>query len=555
MKFLFLFFILISRDNLILTNVLAAKTKMTPEQEAAFFGKHLKPISDDEWKITAGARITEKYAIIQGDTLYDISKRLFGDAKYWPKIWALNNENITNPHRIRPGNLVAFSAGTGSTLPSVALMSGSNSPPQSSVIDAPVASPEKTALRRSTDWENFPKQSWENYHLTLPPEVDPLGFDKRNKIQTPKSIGFEAQAVPASGSIPFLGEITGSRSESQYLTLHDMAYIKADDNLQIGQVYAVTQEPSPLKSKKLDRTGYSYPILGKVKILGVRDRLFIGRIIANRGFLPRGSSLILLPPKVPDLTPIPGPKPIQGSVLLDRNFSTYTAAQHKEVYIDRGTEDGIQPGMVFRAYQHQDPGTEKKLTESDFIIDADLLVTQVSPQFSSALIIRSISPIVENAKVVLLTDVSDLLQNQGFREKGDAIDELDQLDDDDSLGKDEKRELRQLEKWQSNPTPSSAPSPEPSESPPMEIEDDAKKPETVPNPLPGDDDNIPAASDDMPPPPPTAGEGPEPVPTPNAEDGLPPVPPTVDSPGESLPPPADIEMTAPDADPRIPPAP
>src|SRR4051794_1212948 len=69
----------------------AAPAGPSPEKESIFLAKHLKPILDEDWKNIAGPRIVEKYSIVQGDTLFDISKRLFGDAKYWPKIWAINN--------------------------------------------------------------------------------------------------------------------------------------------------------------------------------------------------------------------------------------------------------------------------------------------------------------------------------------------------------------------------------------------------------------------------------------------------------------------------------
>src|SRR4051794_36601966 len=78
----------------------------SPEQDTLEAARHIKPISDEEWKAIAGEHMTEKYQIIRGDTLSGISKRLFGDPKYWPKLYALNNESISNPHLIRPGNSV-----------------------------------------------------------------------------------------------------------------------------------------------------------------------------------------------------------------------------------------------------------------------------------------------------------------------------------------------------------------------------------------------------------------------------------------------------------------
>ena len=90
-----------------------ASTPVNPEQETLEIAKHLKPIPDEQWKNIAGDKISEKYEIAKGDTLYDISKRLFGDSKYWPKIWALNNGKILNPHLILPGHTINFVPGTG----------------------------------------------------------------------------------------------------------------------------------------------------------------------------------------------------------------------------------------------------------------------------------------------------------------------------------------------------------------------------------------------------------------------------------------------------------
>jgi hypothetical protein len=167
--------------------------------------------------------------------------------------------------------------------------------------------------------------------------------------------------------------------------------------------------------------------------------------------------------------------------------------------------------MIFRAYEHYDPGTEKKITQSDFIIDADMMVTQVSESFSSAIIIHSNTPISEQSNVTLLTDISDLLKNPGFNEKavsGDDLEELDKLDDQEPLGKDEKKELKQLENWKSNPNtaPSSTPSPSP-----------------VPTPT----------SEKIPPlPPPSAPEEPQAPPPPEASPtpSLPPVTGTLETP-------------------------
>jgi len=431
----------------------AAPTR-SAEEETAWLARKLTPISDEDWKLVAGPKTTEQYEIAKGDTLFDISKRLFGDAKYWPKIWALNNQTITNPHLIRPGNVIAFLPGSGTSLPAVAINQlPSNAEPMTEEKPAPASKPKKRAPR-STEWQLLPRQSWEMVPLSLPPEVDANGFDKSNKIRFKTMAGLELEAIAASDKLQASGEIVGSRSEGSFLSMGDTVYIEPDDNLQIGEIYSVTQEPTILKQKNSDRTGYSYRIIGKVKILTVKDNLYIGNIISANHPIRRGSILIPLQPRIKHLSPQIGAKPIEAVVMVDKTISTFTLAQHKLAFVDRGTEDGIQPGMVFRAYEHRDPSTNKRITDSDYIIDADILIVQVSERFSTGIVMRSLTPISEGAKVVLLTDISDITRKTSYKERSTEeierdkeLDDLDALDSGQGLGKDERRELKQLEQW------------------------------------------------------------------------------------------------------------
>jgi hypothetical protein len=515
----------------------------TPENEAAFLGKHLKGIPDDQWKTIAGAQLTETYSIITGDTLFDISHRLFGDAKYWPKVWALNNANITNPHRILPGNRIIFSPGTGSSLPGVTL--AENGDPN---VASDASSPIAKFVARSTDWKFLPRQKWESYIIPKSPEIDALGFDRNNKISFHHATGFDLQAIPAKDKITPLGEIVGSRSEGSHLAMYDTVYIRSQESLKVGETYAISDEPVAFKFEDPERDAYSYLNIGKVKIEGVQDNLFIGTILSARGFVARGSILIPLPPRVPVLTPIPGLKPIEGKLYVDHRFSTYTVSQYKEVFVNRGSDDGIQPGMVFRAYEHNDPSTSEPLTKANFIIDADLMITHVSGDISSALIISSKSTIIDGAAVVLLTDVSDLTKNKGFREKGadgqGPSDEVEKLDKEKGEGAEDydKKELKQLEDWKKNPEgtdPTQSPS-DPAALPPPPDTDNPPPPPGEPPAPPATETSGPseistpppsAESSENPPPPPSSSESSEPPPPPAFE------PPSSSSTSTGAPPP------------------
>lgn len=89
-----------------------------PVVEQPPWRRELTPEELEDYK-SAAARLQDlaqgegpfEYIVQPGDTLWDISHQFVDDAYWWPKLWAINETEIPNPHQISPGMKILFFPG------------------------------------------------------------------------------------------------------------------------------------------------------------------------------------------------------------------------------------------------------------------------------------------------------------------------------------------------------------------------------------------------------------------------------------------------------------
>jgi hypothetical protein len=422
------------RKSIFLTTLfsLTAAALASPEHDSARIAGNLRAFSDDDWAKIAGDRTSEKYEVARGDTLWDISGRLFGDVKVWPKIWEINNATVLNPHMIEPRMALLFSSGSGTSLPTIALGKSVNNAGISSIKSHYILSKddhpgpvwdEKTPFP-SSEWRNLPRQSWENVAVDLPPNIDKDGFDTRNRIYLRKpATGLELPHYVACEPVKPLAEIVGTRSVTTFVYRGSEVTIKprAGTTLEINQTYTLLDAKTS-ELATTERKALSYDILGTIKVLGLQNGTYVGEIATTRETVPRGALLVPEIKRIEKKPAIAGEKKVIGTILADRRTGAFMSGQYKWVYVDRGTRDGVKPGMIFRIFQNSDPKTNLPLTKGDVFVSGDAQVLQGCEDFSIATFVWSRGEVPEKYQGILLTDMND--EKIRFYFTGEAGDQL-----------------------------------------------------------------------------------------------------------------------------------
>ncbi len=290
-----------------------------------------------------------EYTIKQGDTLWDISNRLFRDPFLWPFIWKAN-PSITNPDLIYPGNKLA--------IPSLAPIERAlQAPPSEELVQkqapVPVQKPVEAApapgegIAAAAPRPKAPAAEEAaapaGPRLILPEERPKPIIDKYSML----SAGFVNDAES-------IGTIVGADGNKTIFGYDDVVYVeaKSPENVNIGDKFLIY---APLGRVKHPVTGESFGRL--VRGLGIlqitakdsKADVLTARITLSFAEIEEGNQLA--PYQEPTLIyrPEKTSKDISGYILEVTDSRTING-QTDVVYLDKGREDGIDPGDRFLVY-------------------------------------------------------------------------------------------------------------------------------------------------------------------------------------------------------------
>jgi hypothetical protein len=310
--------------------------------------------------------VPTRYTVVRGDTLWGISSRFLKNPWKWPDLWGINKDEIRNPHRIYPGDVV--------------ILDLSGNTPRLRLEGAPDGG--------ASRWYGYELQT-----SRLSPQMRGSALDA---LQIP--------TIPARAIEPFLVRplivdneqvarapvIVANTDKRVVVSAGDTAYVTGLDpqkgpRWQVFRKGRAFQDPD---TKEL--LGFEAVYLGDADVTGTGEvsTVQIARAIQE---IATGDRLaVMRADPISSYIPRAPAKTIRGRIIAGGDNAVVEMGTYSVIIINRGARDGMEVGHVLGLYRSE--GTVEvdaravKLPEQRYGV---ALVFRVFDKISYALIMAS----------------------------------------------------------------------------------------------------------------------------------------------------------------------
>lgn len=282
------------------------------------------------------ANAPERYTIKSGDTLWAISRLYLKSPWRWPELWGMNLEDIKNPHRIYPGQVLVLVRKDG--LASLRLEGEQSDPPTVKVSPRTryeMLSDGALPTLRSNIIEAF---------LAEPIIVDEAGLQSAARI-------------------------VAAQDSRVLITRGDRAYARGPEGTPLlddqgkDQQFRVFRNATPLKDPTTGEVlGYEAQYVGKATLVRGEGKGEVENrdgsqsvavvpatidIVGAKEEMRVGDRLLPEPPRqLQTYTPRAPIGKVEGRIVSVYGNAVINAGQNQVVAINKGTADGMEPGIV-----------------------------------------------------------------------------------------------------------------------------------------------------------------------------------------------------------------
>lgn len=319
----------------------------------------------EDWGEFAGSRT---HTVVEGDTLWDISRRYLNDPWYWPKVWSYNPQ-IENPHWIYPGDQIRLGPDSG----------------RADLRPAPTA-----AL------PDLSRGSFGEAATSLDVSVaGRIGYVSKGSVPAPRVAFVSDREIEAAGVI------SRSWEEKTFLMEGDRIYIRWEDRsaVEVGGTYTIYRTEREVEHPEEGGTvGYLTRVLGTARVVEARPNAEYVTALVVRSVeeISRGDRIgPVATALIHRVDPVPNTADVEGFILATVEEGVGEIGQGHVVFLDKGKADGLVEGNTLRVIRAGDGLEDDGFTPYfDPELPAEtigtLLVVDVQERTAAALVLQSI---------------------------------------------------------------------------------------------------------------------------------------------------------------------
>ncbi len=255
----------------------------------------------------------DRYVVEKGDTLWNIASKFLKEPWRWSEIWKLNQEQIKNPNRIFPGNVLVLDRNRSN--PSLTLATTVKISPQ--VRSEPLAEEAIPAIRPSSI-EPF---------LSHPLVIEQDGLDKAPRIVATE----ESRVHIGPGGVAYVAGVDNSKELNWQIFRPGKPLVDPDTQRTLGY------EAIFLGTGRMTRSGdpATMQVVTAAQEIGKGDRLIASGKASVNQYLPHAPKGMM-----------------QAKVIsLYGALATSEGGPNSIVALNKGTKDGIENGHVLALYR------------------------------------------------------------------------------------------------------------------------------------------------------------------------------------------------------------
>ena len=376
----------------------------------------------------------ETYEVAPGDTLWDISEKELKSPWYWPKVWSLNPQ-IQNPHRIYPGDKISFRetgemAMPGSNENAERVESGETYGENGEDYNAEyedegetdsLAQTGKTLDATPENYKDFVKLGGK-YRIDRFKQIDDTLMDVVQKgfIGTTEEeelakivASFEPKELLATGDNVYV-EINTNKDDKEKEKDKEKDKNKNSDNkerkkssdFQIGDYVEIINVGKKVKHPDTgDKIGSIVDIVGRGKVLDIGKKkkekdddedtqIATVKIIKAYDAIERGFYVREYVEQENNVPVKETESDIKAKILTGYDPTFYYGPNYI-VYLDKGSDDGVEPGIMLSVYRRGDGLKEfegkKSPANLPWEMIGELVVISAGEKTSVAVITNSVT--------------------------------------------------------------------------------------------------------------------------------------------------------------------